>query len=353
MSENKIIALKNPEENSVDPLTELLRTGARKLIADAVEAELQALLRQYADFKDDQGRQLVVRNGYLPTREIQTGIGLVTVKVPKIRDKSKQGIKFNSALLPPYLRKTRSIEEVLPWLYLKGISNGDFQEALQALLGANAKGLSASTISRCKRVWEEEHNIWNRRRFEEKRYVYIWADGVYFNIRSEDAKQCILVIIGVTEDGRKEFIAIEDGYRESEQSWTELLLRIKSQGLKSQPKLAIGDGALGFWKALSKVYPETEHQRCWVHKTANVLNKLPKILQPKVKQALHQIWMAPTRADAYKAFNAVLCVYSEKYPKAMECLESVPPGALRTKPISKHWQLQSSSCIKVNSGGAK
>lgn len=339
MSENKIIALKNPEENSVDPLTELLRTGARKLIADAVEAELQALLRQYADFKDDQGRQLVVRNGYLPTREIQTGIGLVTVKVPKIRDKSKQGIKFNSALLPPYLRKTRSIEEVLPWLYLKGISNGDFQEALQALLGANAKGLSASTISRCKRVWEEEHNIWNRRRFEEKRYVYIWADGVYFNIRSEDAKQCILVIIGVTEDGRKEFIAIEDGYRESEQSWTELLLRIKSQGLKSQPKLAIGDGALGFWKALSKVYPETEHQRCWVHKTANVLNKLPKILQPKVKQALHQIWMAPTRADAYKAFNAVLCVYSEKYPKAMECLEKDKKELLAFYNYpAAHWQ---------------
>ena len=339
MSKNKIIVLKNPEVNSVDPLTELLRTGARKLIADAVEAELQALLSQYADFKDNNGRQLVVRNGYLPEREIQTGIGLVTVKVPKIRDKSKQGIKFNSALLPPYLRKTKSIEEVLPWLYLKGISTGDFHEALQALLGVNAKGLSASTISRCKRVWEDEHDVWSRRRFEQRRYVYIWADGVYFNIRSEDAKQCILVIIGVTEDGRKEFIAIEDGYRESEQSWTELLLRIKSQGLKSSPKLAIGDGALGFWKALSKVYPETEHQRCWVHKTANVLNKLPKILQPKVKQALHQIWMAPTRADAYKAFNAVLCVYSEKYPKAMECLEKDKKELLAFYDYpAAHWQ---------------
>ena len=339
MSKNKIIVLKNPEVNSVDPLTELLRTGARKLIADAVEAELQALLSQYADFKDNHGRQLVVRNGYLPEREIQTGIGLVTVKVPKIRDKSKQGIKFNSALLPPYLRKTKSIEEVLPWLYLKGISTGDFHEALQALLGVNAKGLSASTISRCKRVWEDEHDVWSRRRFEQRRYVYIWADGVYFNIRSEDAKQCILVIIGVTEDGRKEFIAIEDGYRESEQSWTELLLRIKSQGLKSSPKLAIGDGALGFWKALSKVYPETEHQRCWVHKTANVLNKLPKILQPKVKQALHQIWMAPTRADAYKAFNAVLCVYSEKYPKAMECLEKDKKELLAFYDYpAAHWQ---------------
>lgn len=339
MSQNKIITLKNPEENSVDPLTELLRTGARKLISDAVEAELQILLSQYADFKDDQGRQLVVRNGYLPEREIQTGIGLVTVKVPKIRDKSNQGIKFNSALLPPYLRKTKSIEEVLPWLYLKGISTGDFQEALQALLGANAKGLSASTISRCKRVWEEEHDVWSRRRFEQKRYVYIWADGVYFNIRSDDAKQCILVIIGVTEDGRKEFIAIEDGYRESEQSWTELLLRIKSQGIKSSPKLAIGDGALGFWKALRKVFPETEHQRCWVHKTANVLNKLPKILQPKVKQALHQIWMAPTRADACKTFDAVLCVYSDKYPKATECLEKDKKELLAFYDYpAAHWQ---------------
>ena len=339
MSQDKIIALKNPEESSVDPLTELLRTGVRKLIADAVEAELQIMLSQYADFKDDQGRQLVVRNGYLPEREIQTGIGQVTVKVPKIRDKSKQRIKFNSALLPPYLRKTKSVEEVLPWLYLKGISTGEFQEALQALLGPNAKGLSASTISRCKRIWEKEHDVWSKRRFEQRRYVYIWADGVYFNIRSEDAKQCILVIIGVTEDGRKEFIAIEDGYRESEQSWTELLLRIKSQGIKSSPKLAIGDGALGFWKALSKVYPETEHQRCWVHKTANVLNKLPKILQPKVKQALHQIWMAPTRADACKAFDAVLCVYSEKYPKAMECLEKDRKELLAFYDYpAAHWQ---------------
>lgn len=339
MSEDKIIALKDPEESLVDPLTELLRTGVRKLIADAVEAELQVLLSQYADFKDDQGRQLVVRNGYLPAREIQTGIGLVTVKVPKIRDKSKQGIKFNSALLPPYLRKTKSVKEVLPWLYLKGISTGDFHEALQALFGANAKGLSASTISRCKRVWEKEHDVWSRRSFAQKRYVYIWADGVYFNIRSDDAKQCILVIIGVTEDGRKEFIAIEDGYRESEQSWIELLLRIKNQGLKHSPKLAIGDGALGFWKALRKVYPATEHQRCWVHKTANVLNKLPKILQPKVKQALHQIWMAPTRADAYKAFDTVLCVYSEKYPKAMECLEKDKKELLAFYDYpAAHWQ---------------
>ena len=320
MSKNKVIALKKPGELSEDPLTELLRIGARRLIADAVEAELQELLSDYAGFKDGQGHLQVVRNGYLPEREIQTGIGTVKVRVPKIRDKSHQGIKFNSTLLPPYLRKTKSVEDLLPWLYLKGISTGDFQETLHALLGKDAKGLSASTISRCKRIWDEEHEAWSRRSLEKKRYVYIWADGVYFNIRSDDARQCILVIIGVTEQGIKEFIAIEDGYRESEQSWSELLLRIKAQGLEHSPKLAVGDGALGFWKALRKIFPKTVHQRCWVHKTANVLNKVPKVVQPKVKQALHEIWMAPTKADAYKAFDVAVSTYSAKYPKAMDCL---------------------------------
>ena len=339
MSKNKIIVLKKPGEFSEDPLTELLRSGAKRLIADAVEAELHELLNQYEALRNEHGHLQVVRNGYLPEREIQTGIGPVKVKVPKIRDKSGQGIKFNSILLPPYLRKTRSVEEVLPWLYLKGISTGDFQEALQALLGSDAKGLSASTISRCKQVWEEEHETWSRRRLENKQYVYIWADGVYFNIRSDDARQCILVIVGVTEQGRKEFVAIEDGYRESEQSWSELLLRLKAQGLKSSPKLAVGDGALGFWKALRKVFPKTVHQRCWVHKTANVLNKLPKIVQPKVKQALHEIWMAPTKEDAYKAYNVAVSTYSGKYPKAMECLEKDKDEMLAFYDFpAMHWQ---------------
>jgi len=339
MRKNTIISLKKPGEISEDPLTELLRTGARKLIADAVEAELQHLLSQYVDFRNGQGHQQVVRNGYLPEREIQTGIGPVKIRIPKVRDKSGQGIKFNSTLLPPYLRKTRSVEEVLPWLYLKGISTGDFQEALQALLGSEAKGLSASTISRCKRIWEEEHETWSRRNLESKRYVYIWADGVYFNIRSDDARQCILVIIGVTEHGRKEFIAIEDGYRESDQSWSEVLLRIRAQGLRYPPKLAVGDGALGFWKALSKVFPETVHQRCWVHKTANVLNKLPKLVQPKVKQALHEIWMAPTKDDAYKAFDIAMATYKEKYPKAMVCLEKDKTELLAFYDFpAAHWQ---------------
>jgi putative transposase len=339
MSKNKIIALKKPGEFAADPLTELLRSGARQLIVDAVEAELHELLNQYVDIKDQQGHRQIVRNGYLPERKIQTGIGPVKVKVPKIRDKSGQGIKFNSALLPPYLRKTKSVEEVLPWLYLKGISTGDFQEALQALLGSDASGLSASTISRLKRIWEEEHESWSQRNLKSKRYVYIWADGVYFNIRSETDRQCMLVIIGVTEQGRKEFIAIEDGYRESEQSWSELLLRIKAQGLRYAPELAVGDGAMGFWSALRKVYPKTVHQRCWVHKTANVLNKLPKSIQPKAKQALHEIWMAPTKREAYRAFDIAISTYSSKYPKAMECLEKDKEEMLAFYDFpSSHWQ---------------
>jgi putative transposase len=339
MNKSKVVALKTPREISENPLTELLRTGAKQLIAEAVEAELQVFLTQYAELRNKKGQRQVVRNGYLPEREILTGIGEVGVKIPKVRDKSGQRIKFNSVLVPPYLRKSKNVEDLLPWLYLKGISTGDFQEALHSLLGVDAKGLSSSTISRCKRIWEEEHEAWDRRSLEGNRYVYIWADGIYFNIRSDDARQCILVIIGVTEQGRKEFIAIEDGYRESEQSWSELLLRLKAQGLKVGPKLAVGDGALGFWKALSKVYPETRHQRCWVHKTANVLNKLPKSVQPKAKQALHEIWMAPTKEEAYKAFGAAISTYSAKYPKAMQCLGKDKDQMLAFYDFpATHWQ---------------
>ena len=316
---DNIIELKSPEESAPDLLTELLRKGAKELIRQAVNAELEELLGEYSEQKVD-GKQAVIRNGFLPERTIQTGLGDIDVQVPKIRDKSKQGIKFNSLLIPPYLKRTESIEELLPVLYLKGISTGDFSEALKSLLGANAKGLSAGTISRLKQQWQEEHKSWSKRDLERKHYVYIWADGVYFNIRSEEAKQCILVIIGVNEHGKKELIAIEDGYRESTQSWTELLEDIRHRGLSTAPKLAIGDGALGFWNAISKVYPETRHQRCWVHKTANILNKLPKSVQPKVKEALHDIWMAETRDDAYKAFDSTVNRFGDKYPGAMKCL---------------------------------
>ena len=339
MSKDTIIQFKTPEAERADPLTDLLRTGAQALIANAVEAELLELLGQYADSKDEQGRQVLVRNGYLPAREIQTGIGPVKVKVPKVRDRSGSGICFHSSLLPPYLRRTKSMEELLPWLYLKGLSTGDFQEALAALLGKDAKGLSAGTISRLKDGWRADLAKWQQRELDKKRYVYFWADGVYFNIRSDEARQCILVIVGVDEHGHKEFVAIEDGYRESEQSWLEVLSALKQRGLQVGPKLAIGDGALGFWKALSKAYGETRHQRCWVHKTANVLNKLPKGAQAKAKSALHQIWMAATREDAYKSFDGFLATYRDKYPKAAGCLEKDRKTLLAFYDFpAAHWQ---------------
>ena len=255
MNNNTIIELKTPEGNVEDALTELLRTGARKLIAEAVEAELSELLDHFTHLKTEDGRAAIVRNGYLPEREIQTGIGTVKVKVPKVRDRSSSGIKFNSRLLPPYLRRTESMEELLPWLYLKGISTGDFSEALQALLGEQAKGLSAATISRLKSKWQEEHRQWRQRDLSTKRYVYWWADGVYFNIRGEQARQCILVIVGVNEQGVKEFVAIEDGYRESEQSWLEVLTDLKHRGLEHGPQLGIGDGCLGVEQGLCSHTP--------------------------------------------------------------------------------------------------
>jgi transposase-like protein len=261
----------------------------------------------------------VVRNGYLPERTIQTGIGDVDIKVPKVRDRSGSGIHFTSALLPPYLKRTGSVEALLPWLYLKGISTGDYQDALCALLGDQARGLSANTICRLKESWCDEHKAWSQRDLGKRRYVYWWVDGIYSNVRMDD-RVCLLVIIGVTEHGHKELVAVEDGYRESEASWTELLMGLRGRGLTTGPRLATGDGALGFWKALAKCYPDTAHQRCWVHKTANVLSVLPKSVQPKVKEALHDIWMAETREDANKAFDRTVTRFQAKYPGAMEKL---------------------------------
>lgn len=318
MRKDSVVGAEKPAGS--DLLTEVLREGAQELIMQAVEAELATLLAAYAGYRDGQGRRLVVRNGYLPQREVLTGIGPVRVQVPKVRDRSGRGIKFTSALLPPYLRRAQSVEAVLPWLYLKGISTGGMQEALAALLGEQAQGLSPATISRLKAKWEE-HQAWSQRDLSGKRYVYIWVDGIYGNVRLEDARQCLLVIIGVTEEGRKEFIAIEDGYRESEQSWLELLRGLKARGLEVDPKLAVGDGALGFWKALPQVYGTTRAQRCWVHKTANVLNYLPKSAQPKAKAALQEIWLAPSRAAATTACDRFLAVYGDKYQKATACLE--------------------------------
>jgi putative transposase len=322
MNNDNVIELRTPEptESFTDALTELVRQGARKIIAQAIEAELAEFLEAYHDLKDEQGRKAVVRNGYLPQRTVMTGIGEVEVEVPKVRDRSGQGIKFNSSLLPPYLKRARRVEEVLPWLYLKGVSTGDFAEALASLLGPEVKGVSARTIGRLKAKWSEEHDQWQTRSLQSKRYVYVWADGVFFNIRGEDDRHCILVLIGVTDTGQKELLGLEAGFRESELNWKSLLLRLPDQGLVHAPKLAIGDGALGFWKALHQVFPSTQVQRCWVHKTANVLNTLPTSQQPQAKQALKDIYLAATKADAETAFDRFINTYKTKYPKAVECL---------------------------------
>jgi transposase-like protein len=324
MPKDTVIEFERPEPFVDDPITDILRSGARKLLAEALETEIEIFLSQYSALKDAQGRKRITRNGHLPLREIQTGIGPVEVKVPRARDRQPHNesgpIRFRSTLLPPYLKKTKSMEELIPWLYLKGVSTNDFSDALAALVGKDSPGLSTSTISRLKSIWQEDLDEWKKRDLSSKRYVYIWADGIYCNVRMEE-RQCLLVIIGATQDGKKELLALESGLRESEVSWTELLLDLKRRGLTATPRLAIGDGALGFWKALSKVYGETLWQRCWVHKTANVLNQLPKSLQAKAKDKLHQIWMAPDKAEAQTHFDDFIRTYESKYPKATVCLK--------------------------------
>lgn len=313
---------------SQDVLTEILRKGARKMLADAIEDEVNDYLTRHSREVDEQGRRLVVRNGLRKPRKILTGIGPVQIAMPRINDKrvDEHGDRrrFVSTILPPYLRRTKSLDEFLPWLYLKGISTGDMSEALQNLLGPQASGLSATTIVRLKEQWQAQWQAWSKRSLKDKRYVYLWADGVYFNVRlesPENARQCILVLMGATSDGKKELIAVTDGYRESEQSWTELLLDVKHRGLTIDPKLATGDGALGFWAALKKVFSATRTQRCWVHKTANVLNKMPTSLHPKAKAMLHEIWMAQTKKEAEKAFDLFLETFQAKYSRATDCLK--------------------------------
>jgi len=321
MKDNSVLEFRNPDPKFHDYLTQILQAGCQQILATALETELKIFLSHYHDVKDAQGRQRIVRNGYLPEREVQTGIGPVTVRVPRARDRSPGGsVRYSSNLLPPYLRRTRSIEELLPWLYLKGISTGDFTEALAAILGPDAPGLSPNTIGRLKATWLTELNQWRTGDLTGKRYVYWWADGIYCKVRMEE-KQCLLVIIGVTGHGKKELVALEGGFRESELCWNPLLRDLKRRGLTVGPELAIGDGALGFWKALHEQYPETKWQRCWVHKTANVLNCLPKSLQPRAKQQLQSIWMAPGLQEAEKNFDEFIETYGAKYPKAAACLE--------------------------------
>lgn len=309
------------------PLDEIVREGAQQMLQSAIESEVQQFLADHTERRDEQGRRLVVRNGRLPSRELLTGAGRLEIRQPRVRDNTpapEQRVRFSSSILPPYLRRSKSIDELIPWLYLKGISTGDYHEALQSLLGGDAKGLSPNVIVRLKEQWCQEYEHWSRRDLSEKQYVYIWADGIHVNIRletPENRRQCMLVLMGATADGRKELIAVVDGYRESEQSWYELLIDLKQRGLKFAPKLATGDGALGFWAALRKVFPETREQRCWFHKMGNVLNKMPKSVQPKAKADLHEIWMAETREQAHRAFDAFLKKYGPKYPGACECLK--------------------------------
>ncbi len=319
-----------------DVLTEILRNGAQRLLGQAIEAEVADWTERYASLTDEQGRRQVVRNGHHPTRRLVTGVGPVAVTQPRVLDRRVAGIdeegqtidaagqpitRFSSKILPPYLRKTKAIEELIPWLYLKGVSTGDFAEALQALVGPQVAGLSATTITRLVTAWQDEHKSWSHRTLEGKQYVYLWADGIHFNVRLEEDRQCILVLMGATAEGKKELIAVADGHRESEQSWYTLLLDCKQRGLTLDPKVATADGALGFWKALPQVWPTTRAQRCWVHKTANVLDKMAKKVQSGAKEKLHQIWMASTRADAEQAFDHFAAAYSAKYPGAVECLQ--------------------------------
>jgi transposase-like protein len=309
------------------PLDEIVRHGAQQMLQAAVEQEVSDFIGRHSDRRDDEGRRLVVRNGHLPSRELLTGAGPLEVRQPRVRDNSpdKEGrVQFSPSVLPAYLRRSQSIDELLPWLYLKGISTGDFREALQSLLGENAKGLSPNVIVGLKEKWSKEYEQWSRRDLNDKEYVYIWADGIHVNVRlecPEGKRQCMLVLMGASTDGNKELIAVVDGYRESEQSWYELLIDLKQRGLSVEPKIAVGDGALGFWAALRKVFPDTREQRCWVHKTANVLNNLPKGVQPRAKAAIHEIWQAETRQAANQAFDDFLEKYGAKFETACECLK--------------------------------
>lgn len=308
-----------------DELTAILKKGARQMLQAAIETEVAEYIASHASCLDDKGCRLVVRNGHHPERSIQTGIGDISIKKPKVNDKrvDKNGtrIRFHSSIIPPYLKRTKSVEELVPWLYLRGISTGDFPQALEALLGKDAAGLSATSVVRLKKHWEEDFLNWNKRSLSSKRYVYFWADGVYPRIRLDDSDgQCFLVIMGATKDGKKELVAIGEGQRESELAWREVLMDLKRRGLEVGPELAVGDGALGFWAAISKEYPKTTHQRCWVHKTCNVIDKLPKGSQNLGKGLLKDIYTADSREAAEKAVEHFQKTFNAKHPKAVDCL---------------------------------
>jgi putative transposase len=323
-------------------IDDILRDGARRALQAAIEREVEEYIERNSQHRDENGHRLVVRNGHHPARKIQSGNGPIEVRQPRVNDKrvdeAGNRFHFSSKILPPYLRKTKAIEELVPWLYLKGISSSDFPEAL-ACLGHDGSGLSATNVVRMKEIWEKQFEGFSRRSLEGKHYVYVWADGIYFNIRLSDDRPCVLVLMGALADGTKELIAMVDGERESEQSWKQLLVDVKSRGLIQAPMLATGDGALGFWKAIKQVYPSTRHQRCWVHKTVNVLDKLPRGQQVSAKNILHEIWMSATKTDATKAMEKFAATYQAKYPKAVECMLKDKEELLAFYDFpAEHWQ---------------
>ena len=346
MKKDTVVPLRQLEGQ--DLLSTMLREGAQRLIAEALQAEFDEFLSQFVERRDDQGRAAVVRNGAQPRREVLTGLGPVGVRVPKARSRVADAAVFRSTLVPPYVRRAKAVDAALPWLYLHGVSTGNMREALSVLVGPEAKGLSAPVVARLKGRWSEEYRAWRRKPLGKEPWVYVWEDGIYSGLRAEDERLCALVMIGVNERGQKRFLAIEDGVRESKQSWMDLLRDLKQRGLVLAPKLAVGDGALGFWAALEDIYPETRSQRCWVHKTANVLNYLPKSLQARAKAGLHEIWMAETKATAQTAFNQFVASYGAKYPKATECLAKDREALLAFYDFpAEHWiHIRSSNVIE-------
>jgi transposase-like protein len=322
MKKDNVVSIKGRDELSGDArsiLDELVREGARRMLQSAIQEEVAEYVERHGNLVDTQGHRVVVRNGYLPERDLITGAGPVKIKQPRVRDK-RDGHRFTSKILPPFLRRVPSVDALIPVLYLKGISTGDFTEALEAILGPNAAGLSATNIVRLKEGWKKDYDTWAKRDLKNKRYVYWWADGVYFNVRLEKDRPCMLVLMGALENGKKEIVAIWDGLRESKASWLNVLRDLKRRGVKEGPKLATGDGALGFWAALEEAYPGVREQRCWVHKTANILDKIPKRLQPDAKKLIHEMYMAARRDEADEAFEEFTNRYKAKYPKAVECL---------------------------------
>jgi transposase-like protein len=300
-------------------LDRLIREGARKMLQSALDNEVAEFIERMKSRRTEEGLQEVVRNGHLPERDLLTGAGPVRIRQPRVRDR-KSATRFTSRILPPFLRRVPSVDALIPALYLKGISTGDFSEALEAILGPNAAGLSATNIVRLKEGWKTEYEAWAARDLSTKRYVYWWADGIYFNVRLDPERPCLLVLMGALEDGTKELVAVWDGIRESQASWLEVLRDLKAHGLVEAPKLAVGDGALGFWAALEEEYSKIREQRCWVHKTANVLDKLPQSVQPYAKKLIHQMYLSPTKEKALEAYRRFLSEYEAKYPKATDCL---------------------------------